>query len=74
MRSAALAALAAALATAASARNGQIQGPYLVNPCLNSTFKDAKFCDPTRGIDERPRAANAGGPCEPRGPLGLAIP
>ena len=26
---------------------------YLVNPCLNATFKSATFCDVTKGIDER---------------------
>jgi hypothetical protein len=42
------AAAAAAAAAAAPA------GPYLTNPCLDSEkFKQAKFCDPTLGIDER---------------------
>ena len=27
--------------------------PRLVNPCLNATFKSAKFCDPTVGLDDR---------------------
>ena len=47
-------ALLSALATVGSARRGgHGAGPYLQNPCLNSTFKSAKFCDATVGIDER---------------------
>ena len=46
--------LLSALATVGSARRGgHGAGPYLQNPCLNSTFKSAKFCDATVGIDER---------------------
>ena len=46
--------LLSALFTVGSARRGgHGAGPYLQNPCLNSTFKSAKFCDATVGIDER---------------------
>ena len=48
-----LSAVTLAVAAAAPAALGPHPGPYLVNPCLNGTFKSAKFCDPTLGIDER---------------------
>ena len=36
-----------------AASDPEASQPYLVNPCLNSTFKSAKFCDVTIGVDER---------------------
>jgi hypothetical protein len=42
------------LPAAAAAAAAAPAGPYLTNPCLDSEkFKQAKFCDPTLGIDER---------------------
>ena len=39
--------------TLASQAPAAPEGPYLNNPCLNSTFQRAKFCDATLGVDER---------------------
>lgn len=45
--------LAAALALSSNMVLAANDAPYLVNPCLNETFRGLPFCNVSLGIDER---------------------